>query len=329
MSVIDQHPEIWEGIRRGHAEGRLAHAYIVVGSPRGDALEFAEVFLKLLFCESAEKPCNACPGCRKVEGHRHMDVLWIEPQSKSRQILAEDIRTLIHRMTQTSFDGGWKAGVVVGADRMNPNSENALLKTLEEPPPGSLLLLLTDSPQGLLPTINSRCQKIVLSDGLAQDAGAPWREELLAILRELPPRTGLDASLLAGRLKGLFDGLRAEISDAVSAELGSEAESMDAARLKTTVEARVNARLKEVQAEVFRVLLDWHRDLLLLVSGAADESFLVFREEREALERQAAQHTRSSAMQAIQAVDEMARRTDRNMPPQQVFDNAFRKLIRK
>lgn len=328
MEIVDQHAEAWEGIRNGFNAGRLAHAYVIVGSPRGNALQFAESFLKLLFCERAEKPCNECKGCRQVETHKHVDTLWIEPQSKSRQILADDVRGLIQRMTQTSFDGGWKAGIVLCADCMNNNSENALLKTLEEPPAKSLLLLITDSAQSLLPTIISRCQKIVLSEGGGSARDDVWRDQLMNVLHSLPPSGGLGAARLASQLKALFDRVKEGISDAVIEDLDQNDEALDESKLKAILDARTNARLKEVQADVFRVILDWHRDVLMLVS-CVDSSELLFPEDVDVLKDQAKRHTQGSALQAMQIVERMARRLDRNIPALQIYDEAFRKMVRR
>jgi DNA polymerase-3 subunit delta' len=326
MDAIDLHAEVWRGIRNSCETGRLAHAYIIVGPPRGSALQFAESFLKLLYCENAEQPCNQCTNCRQIDAHKHVDTLWIEPQSKARQIKAEEIRGLIHQMTQTSFEGGWKAGVLVSAECMNMNAANILLKTLEEPPPKTLLLLISDSPQALLPTILSRCQKIVLPGAGADASDAVWHEPLMEIMRELPPTGGLDASRLAGQLKSILDTVKAEIAHAIEEELGNNDEALDESKLKDVLDARTNARLKEVQAEVFRVMLDWHRDILLLASKA-DAEHLVFPDEQRTLTGQAAQHTQASALQAIQVVEGMARRLDRNIPLLQIFDEAFRKLV--
>jgi DNA polymerase-3 subunit delta' len=327
METMDQQAEAWEGIRNSIATGRLAHAYVIVGSPRGNALRFAQEFLKLLYCSSVEKPCNDCVNCHLIESHKHVDTLWIEPQSKSRQILAEDIRALIKRMSQTSFEGGWKSGIILSADCMNLNSANALLKTLEEPPQKSILLLVTNSPQGLLPTIISRCQKIVLSEGSAEEVETLWHAPLMDLLHELPPNGGLAASRLAGQLKRILDQVKAEISEAVEEELGNDVEGLDESKVKDILAARTNARLKEVQSEVFRVMLDWHRDLVMLVSKV-NEEYLLFPEFQQVLADQAEQQTQSSVLQAVQVVEEMARRLDRNIPDVQIFDEAFRKLIR-
>jgi DNA polymerase-3 subunit delta' len=306
----------------------LAHAYVIVGSPRGNALHFAESFLKLLFCEAAEKPCNLCVGCRQVEAHKHVDTLWIEPQSKSRQILADDVRGLIQRMTQTSFEGGWKAGVVLCADCMNVSSENALLKTLEEPPAKSLLLLVTDSANSLLPTIISRCQKIVLSEGRSGPMDDVWKSSLMSVLHNLPPSGGLGAARLASQFKALFDRVKEGISDSVIEELDQNDEALDESKLKAILEARTNARLKEVQGDVFRVMLDWMRDVLMLTSNI-DSSELIFGDEYDVLADQARQHSQGSALKAIEVVEGMARRLDRNIPDLQIYDEAFRKMTRR
>lgn len=214
------------------------------------------------------------------------------------------------------------------ADRMNIESENKLLKTLEEPPAKTILLLVTDSPQGLLPTIISRCQKIVLSEGRAGAMDDVWRLPLLEILHSLPPTGGLGAARQASQLKALFDVVKDGIADAVVEDLDQHDEALDESKLKGILEARTNARLKEVQADVFRIMLDWHRDVLMLASGI-DAAELVFANERDVLVEQSRRHTQGSALQAIQVVEGMARRLDRNIPDLQIFDEAFRKLVRR
>jgi hypothetical protein len=328
MNAIDLHADAWEGIRKGYEADRLAHAYVIVGSPRGNALQFAETFLKLLFCDHAEKPCHVCVACRQVAGHKHVDNLWIEPQSKSRQIKADEIRALVHRMTQTSFEGGWKAGIILSADCMTPQAANVLLKTLEEPPPKTLLLLVTHSPQALLPTILSRCHKIVLETDGSDSLDADWRLPLMNVLYDLPPSNGLSAARLASQLNTLFDVIKAGIADLVEEELGQRAEALDETKMKDILAARTHARLKEVQADVCRVILDWHRDVLLLASNITPEH-LIFPEELEALAGQAKFQTANSALQAVLTVEAMAQRLSRNIPDLQIFDEAFRQLVRK
>ena len=110
-------------------------------------------------------------------------------------------------------------------------------------------------------------------------------------------------------------------------ELGNDDEGLDESKVKDILAARTNARLKEVQTEVFRVMLDWHRALVMMVSRVSDE-YLLFPEFQHVLEVQAVRQTRSSVLQAVQVIEERARRLDRNIPDVQIFDEAFRKLIR-
>ena len=193
--------------------------------------------------------------------------------------------------------------------------------------PKTILLLVTDSPQGLLPTIISRCQKIVLSPGKGGAMDEVWHSPLMEILHNLPPTGGLGAARLASQLKRLFDIVKEGIADAVVEDLDQNDEALDESKLKAILEARTNARLKEVQADVFRVMLDWHRDVLMLASGI-DSKELLFPKNLSILSEQATRHTQGSALQAIQVVEGMARRLDRNIPDLQIFDEAFRKLVR-
>jgi len=322
------YPEIWEGLRNGAESGRLAHAYVVEASPSGEGARFVETLLRLIFCEKSERPCLDCPACRKIGAHAHVDVLWIEPGGKSRQISVEAIDDrLIPFVTKTSFEGGWKAVVLLAADRMNERAANKLLKTLEEPPAKTILLLVTEAPQSLLSTIVSRCQRLVLTGaGMAGAREETWRAELMDLLRELPPAEGLEAARLAGRMKGMMEEVKAGIRDAVEEDLASGNDAVDATKLKEIVEARVVGRLKAVQAEVFRVMLDWERDVLVLASGV-EADLLLFPEEEPTLRRQAERGSVGQLLRNVGAIEEMAARLDRNIAPGHIFDEGFRKLV--
>lgn len=327
MDTMDLYAEAWAGVRKSYEADRLAHAYIIVGSVRGNALQFTEAILKLLFCQQdGDRPCHACEGCRRVERHQHSDVMWIEPRNKSRQVSADDIRDLIKRMSQTAHEGGWKVGVISSADRLNLNSANILLKTLEEPPPRSLLLLLTDSISSLLPTVISRCQKLVLSGGRDYAAEQLWKGALTQMLQEFPPDSGLDAARLAGRLRLILAEIKGHISNEVEMQIASEKNSLDELTYKEVLDARIGARLKEVQGEIFLYVQNWCRDLLMLASGISADK-LVFSEYEEVLRAQSACYTPSAAVATVEAVERMAKRLDRNIPPAQVFDEGFRRLI--
>lgn len=311
MSSNSQFNAAWAGIESSWQRGQLAHAYLLQGAVHGAAGRFADRLLNLIYEDHPQ-----------VAAHTHPDIAWIEPQSKSRQILIDQVReNLIHPLSQTSFSGGWKAGVLLYADRMNTQAANALLKTLEEPPARSLLLLISDEPQRLLPTISSRCQRIVLS---AEDetAAAHWKPPLLELLRDLPPKNTLEVGCLTGRMLAALNQIKKEFETAESERIPDELSTKEA---KALIDGRVGARLVETRAELLRTMLRWQRDVLLLVLEQERE-LLHFPSAHEDLTRQAQRYSRAKALQLVRAVEEAHQQLDRNLPPELVFESLFSQM---
>jgi len=307
----NQFSEAWSGIQKGWQNNQLAHAYLLQGAPHGAALRFAEKLLNLIFKNHPQ-----------VQTRAHPDIMWLEPQSKSRQITIGEIRDLIRKLSQTSFAGGWKAGVILCADRMTDQAANALLKTLEEPPPRTLLILVTDEPQSLLATISSRCQRISLADE-DEELAQHWKDPLLDILGELPPASIIEAGIFTGRITGILDELKKEFEVEESERLS---EDLSAKEAKDLLADRSTARLIESRTEILRTMLQGQRDILILVLEQ-DEAALNFQDDIEQLKRQAMLCTRADALQRLAAVDEMARQFDRNLPAGLVFNNFFAQLV--
>jgi DNA polymerase III subunit delta' len=328
MSSIDSFTAAFEGLRQGYESGRIAHAYLLVGSPRGDALAFAESFLQMLFCQGKRKPCGTCSECTRVKDRVHPDVLWIEPESRSRKIRIEQIREqLAPRIMQTSYGGGWKAGVLLHADRLTDEAGNAFLKILEEPPGSSILLLVTDAAQHLLPTVVSRCQRIVLSDR-RDDTEAEWYKPLLAILQESPSGGAVESIAQAGRLKSILELVkkRVEAEEEERARAEADARQDGTKEEKETFEARVKSRVNEVRTAIMRCILLWRRDVLVTVLKA-DESVLHYRDHAEAIRTQAAGLTYDRALSQVQAVEGMIRQLEKNMPDETVMLAGLRGLL--
>ncbi len=311
MSSGSQFSSAWTGIETSWQNSQLAHAYLLQGAPHGAALRFSEKLLNLIFKNHPQ-----------VQTRAHPDIVWLEPQSKSRQITIDEIRDLIRQLSQTSFAGGWKAGVILCADRMTDQAANALLKTLEEPPARTLLILVTDEPQALLPTISSRCQRISLSDE-DEEVSKHWKDPLLDILGELPPASVTDASLFTGRITGILDELKKEFEAEESDRLP---EDLSAKEAKDLLAARSTARLIEARTEILRTMLQWQRDVLMLVLEQ-DDSSLHFQDDIEPLKRQAMLCTRADTLRCIAAIEKMGQQFDRNVPAELVFNNFFSQLV--
>ena len=157
MEVDEAFSLISHAIDSGHA----AHGYLIVGDLKGGCDELADRILRKLFPDELAQ----------IESKSHPDVATLEPEGAKRIIKVESMRErIVEPMSLAAFSGGWKVGVIVGADRMEAPSANAFLKSLEEPTPKTLYLLLTDQPDAILPTIISRSQRIdlPLSEGLLE-----------------------------------------------------------------------------------------------------------------------------------------------------------------
>ena len=287
-----------ENFRRAFAVGRMPHALMVSGHPRGAGSDFAEALLGMIFQET-----------QSIKLRQHVDIQWIEPESKSRQIkVDEQIRPLIEFIGMTSYAGGWKAAVILFADRMNLNAQNALLKTLEEPPAHSLLVLVTDSPAALLPTIRSRSQYVdVTEDNRSREAS--WVPVVLDLLRHPPARHGCEMISWTDRLTAPLREME-EMAKAEESESEKESEGTKAA--KEIIEGRIAARVKEMREEILRTIQLWQRDVLALANHA--ESVPAnFPDEEAYLSEQAEGLSFAEAAARVAVVDEVRELLEHNI----------------
>ncbi|NIR60017.1 MAG: DNA polymerase III subunit delta' [Gammaproteobacteria bacterium] len=155
------HRAQWERAGRILRAGRLPHALLLTGPEGLGKRRFAERLAQGLLCAERAAdmtPCGACQGCRLFAAGSHPDWRVLEPEGPGKPIRVEAVRELTEALRLTSQTGGYRLALIVPAERMNPHAANALLKTLEEPVPQTLLMLVTARPARLLPTIRSRCQ---------------------------------------------------------------------------------------------------------------------------------------------------------------------------
>ncbi len=167
------HDEIVAWFRRALERGRLASSFLFVGPEGIGKRRFAFALAQTLLCSTRSEvlmdPCGRCPACLQVRSLSHPDLDYVcKPEDKSflpLDLLVGDKERrgregLCHRLSMKPFMGGRKVAIIDDADYLNPEGANSLLKTLEEPPPRSVLILIGTSPAKQLPTIRSRCQLI-------------------------------------------------------------------------------------------------------------------------------------------------------------------------
>jgi len=153
-------PEIAR-LRGAHAAGRLSHALLIHEAPGAGGEWLARWAARMVLCSHPrEAPCERCPACQRAAQGQHPDLMMVRPLEASTQIRIEQVRELSAELALTAHQGGYKVGILSPADSMNRFSANALLKTLEEPPQGTLLILVATQPSRLPATILSRCQRV-------------------------------------------------------------------------------------------------------------------------------------------------------------------------
>jgi DNA polymerase-3 subunit delta' len=190
-----------EEVAAAFAAERLAHALLLHEDPGAGGLQLARWIAQLVNCrERGRMPCAKCQECQWIALDQHPDVTRLSPQEDSQYILIEQVRDLIAELALTAHGPGYKIAILAPADSLYHNAAQALLKTLEEPPPRTLLLLVTSQPSRLPPTIRSRCSRLRLHGPSAEQSveyleesrgPGPWSEALAAT--RLGPFAMLDA----------------------------------------------------------------------------------------------------------------------------------------
>jgi DNA polymerase-3 subunit delta' len=208
----------WQQIQAQISEQRLPHALLLSGQPGMGKWHFARELAARLLCSQPDDTgaCGRCSACKLLRAGTHPDALLVAPEQEDKAIRVDDIRELSRQLVLTSQLGGYKVALIAFADNMNINAANSLLKTLEEPTDGSVLLLVSSRPHRLPITIRSRCQRIDFPPPAANQAlqwlqqqgldnaqslltlahGSPLLAQRLAEEELLVPRKELLAALL-------------------------------------------------------------------------------------------------------------------------------------
>jgi DNA polymerase III subunit delta' len=190
-ALLPWHADAAAQLRQAWAANRLPHALLVQGAEGLGKRSFAAWLACAVLCETstgtALNCCGQCASCLLIKAGSHPDLLWVAPEEDKQQISIDQIRAAAERLSKTSYKQGYKVAVVEPAHQMTPSAANGVLKTLEEPSPPSLIILITSRSSSLLPTVRSRCQKITIA--------RPSRAEAMQWLQEQSGAT-LEPSLL-------------------------------------------------------------------------------------------------------------------------------------
>ena len=310
-------------LRRAHEQKRLAHAYLISGPVGSGKREVAAALA------SAVNGTNATD----VFSSKARDIFVAEPESKSRRILIEQIRELEHGLQMRASEGRGKVAIIAEADRLQPQAANAFLKTLEEPPANSLLLLLSALPEALPDTIVSRCISIPLAAN-GEEIELPERAELVELLRETARETNWSvqqAYRVAQGMQSLLGNIREQIktqaAEALKAEEARYRNATDGAWLDDREEyykALTESRYIQRRAMLVEVLLEWWSDVLRACSNVDRRDFPSAKKEIAAL---AERFDATEVLRRIQRLEQLRDNLGRNIQESLAFEVAFLEIF--
>jgi DNA polymerase-3 subunit delta' len=266
-----------ELLQRSLARGRLAHGYLFTGHQLDELEAIARTLAQTLSCLQPVKAdtvaidaCGACLNCRKIADANHADVQWVRPESKSRIISVDQIRDLMQTIYLKPTEAEYKVAVIVAADRLHLGAANAFLKTLEEPPAKSVLILLTTEPSRILETILSRCLRLNFSGDGPRLLAPPE----MAWLTQFSELAATEQKSLLGRYR-LLDGLlqkltamKAAIDESLTArsplQRYADADKDLQEKWEDELAAAIEAEYRRQRADVLAIVQRWLRDVWLL-----------------------------------------------------------------
>lgn len=300
---------------RGHLQTalrlrKISHAYIINGE-RNSGKEFiAKVFSMALQCENGgEEPCQECRSCRQALSGNHPDIIRLVHE-KPNTIGVEDIRSQINNdMGIKPYQGPFKVYIINEGEKMTVQAQNALLKTLEEPPEYGVILILTTGAEALLPTVQSRC--VLLNMRPVQD---DLVKKYLMDTLQIPDYKAEVCTAFArgniGRAKLLA---ASDEFDRVKEEAVTLLKNIDQMEISEIVAAI--KKITEYQLDVtdyFDILSIWYRDVLMF-KAMNDVNHLIFREEIQYIRRVADRSSYEGIETILDALDKAKSRLSANV----------------
>ena len=262
---IKGHDNVKFFLKKTLSTGEVSHSYLFFGPEAVGKTLTAITFAKALNCLNAkDDACNTCASCVKIENKNHPDVVLIEVAEKKDSIIIEQIRSLQEKINLRPYEARKKVFVIQNAHLMNEPAANCLLKTLEEPPRDSIIILVTSRPAELLLTVRSRCKQVKftsleLRTRIELAGKIRLSEEEIRFLSKVE---AMNVLFLAGQGRNIIEYKNRVISEFIS----------DKGLLDEN--SPVFEGPKEEKKFMMSVLGSWFRDILVLKAGAG-ENFLI------------------------------------------------------
>lgn len=263
-------------LRHALENGRVSHGYLFLG-PDGVGKKMAAMnFAKALNCKDDKigGSCDSCVSCMKIDAGSHPDVLFLKPEKVGASIKIEKVRELIRSLSLKPYEGRNKVFIIDDADAMGHEAQNALLKTLEEPPAESILILMTSNAKGLFETIVSRLQIVKFF---------PLRVETV---KDILVRTYKMDEVTANVLSRLSSGRLGEALKYKDEDFSNKRSRIIKGLMdKTFFDSDFDGLSREELKSYLEIMLSWYRDLLVTKArgGPGDGEGLLNIDKKDAL----------------------------------------------
>jgi DNA polymerase-3 subunit delta' len=305
--------------------GRISHAYLFVGPSGVGRLTMARAFAQALLCATGgEDACGVCGPCRKVTGGTHPDLRIIVPGrtdagAERRGVAIDQVRGLKREAAYPPYEGRWKVFIIEDTEEMRAEAANSLLKLLEEPPARTVIILVSESTEALLPTLVSRAQLVRFGPAPAAEiAGA------LSALGVPPSRARYLAAIADGRVGSALDAVHAgEEPFARRAEVLATLRAVESGDVIVDLDAaEAVARQRDEIDRWLEIALWWFRDLVVWKT-AEDPDLLVNLDLQAEVAEWAGRARAEDLRRTVDAIEQAKAALRRNVNPRLILETLF------
>lgn len=310
FSDIIGHENVIAHMKKSIEADKIIHAYILHGEEKSGKMMLAEAFAAALQCETGKsEACLECHSCKQALSHNHPDIIYVR-HDKPNTISVEDIREQVNRnIAVRPYSGKYKIYIIDEAEKMNVQAQNALLKTIEEPPEYAVILLLSTNADAFLPTVLSRCVTIRLQP-VPDEKIIPFLVQKYQIPDYQAKMCAAFAQGNVGKAVDLacsknFNGLKDMMLETVK-----RLREMETYELADIVK-RVGEHKLEI-TDYFDLLTIWYRDVLLF-KATADVNGLLFQDEVYEIKKQASKSSYEGIERIMNALQKAKKRIKANV----------------
>jgi DNA polymerase III subunit delta' len=268
---VDGHDWAVEHLRKSMANGRVRHAYLFLGPESVGKETLARGLAMALNCthpDYALHPCGECSSCHRIQSGNHPDVFYAQADPNTGALKIEEIRQMTGRIALKPFEARYRVAIFPDFEHAQPRAQDALLKTLEEPPPHAILILLSPSAEAILPTITSRSQMLHLRPVSAQTI----YDVLVKKYNAEQQRAALIAHISGGRIGWALNALHnPDVLAAREEQLGGLEQILQSNRAERFSIAEELSKDKQGLFALLELWLTFWRDLVLLSEGSGLE----------------------------------------------------------